>query len=263
MTMKRRWYNLFAKDNKSFILAMDHGALLDISGSLTKPGEVIEKALRGGVDTILTTYGVAQHCQKEIGNAGLLLRIDGGTTQLHPSGYVMDKVTPTFSVEDAVQLGADGVICMGFTGVEDEDKMVRDLAHTAIEAKKWGVVFGVEMVPGGFKDEAQRTVDNIAFSSRLGAEYGADFIKTAFAGDAESFKKVIENCFKPVLVLGGGSARTDKDILSMIRMAMDAGASGVVMGRNIWKHENVEKLCSAIAKIIHEDASVEKAFKVL
>lgn len=257
--MKRRWHNIFKEDNRSFVLAMDHGMLMDVaSQGLRDPAGVIRNAVHGGVDAILTTFGVAQHFQKEIGSAGLILRIDGGTTQMHPGNLVMDKITPTFSVEDAIRVGADGVMCMGFPGLEDEDEMVRDLAFTASECKKWGIVFGAEMIPGGFINDDLKSLENFAFTSRLGAEYGADFIKTVFMGDSESFKIVVENCYKPVLVLGGGESRNDRELLTMVRAAVDAGAAGVVIGRAIWRHKSVEKICSAITRIIHEDAGVDE-----
>ncbi len=262
--MKRRWNNIFKEDNRSFILAMDHAMLMDVSRwGLKNPAEVIKKSIKGGVDAILTTFGVAENFQREIGNTGLILRVDGGTTQLHPDKFIMDRVTKTFSVEDAIRLGADGVMCMGFPGLGDEDNMIRNLSHTASECKKWGIVFGAEMIPGGFINDELKTLENISFANRLGAEYGADFVKSPFLGDAESFKKVIDNCYKPVLVLGGSDSREDKDLLTIVKNAMNAGACGVTIGRNIWRHESIEKLCLAIAKIIHEDVSVEEALKII
>ncbi len=262
--MKRRWNNIFKEDNRAFVLAMDHAMLMEVSDcGLKNPAEVIRKSIKGGVDAILTTFGVAGNFQKEIGNAGLILRLDGGTGILHPGGKIMDDVTLTFSVEDAVKVGADGVMCMGFPGLQREDRMIENLSRLASDCKKWGLVFGAEMVPGGFINDDLKTLENISFANRLGAEYGADFIKSPFAGDAESFKEVIENCYKPVLVLGGGSSREDKELLTMVKNAMDAGAAGVTIGRNIWRHESIETLCLAISKIIHEDYSVESALKII
>ncbi len=264
MSMKRRWNNIFRKDNRSFILAMDHAILMDVSQwGLKNPAEVIEKAISGGVDAILTTFGVAQEFQREIGRAGLILRLDGGTTCLHPSKLIMDQGVQTFSVEDAVRVGADGVICMGFPGLPDEQNMVKILAQTASECKKWGLVYGLEMIPGGFINDELKTVKNIAFANRLGAEYGADFIKSLAVKDPEAFKGVVENCYKPILVLGGGDAKEDRDLLEMVKRSVDAGASGVTIGRNIWMHKSIKNLCRAITMIIHEDASVEEALAIL
>lgn len=263
--MKKRWYNIFKEDNKSFVLAMDHGSLMDVTGKLKNPGEVIKKAKKGGIDAILTTYGIAKKYHDDMGNLGLILRIDGGTTCIHPDGYVADRIRSTFSAEDAVKLGADGVMSMGFTGLDDEDKMIQMLSKNASEADKLGLVYGIEMIPGGFKKESQRTLEKVAFTARFGAEYGADFVKTCYVegSSAEEYKLVVENCFRPVLVLGGGDLKADKELFTMIKNSMDAGAKGVVIGRNVWKRSNVENYCRAIAKIVHENISVDEALKEL
>ena len=91
---------------------------------------------------------------------------------------------------------------------------------------------------------------------------GADIIKTEFVG-GEEFHKVTENCYVPIMVLGGSKAKAEKDVFANIRDAIDNGAKGVIMGRNIVRHENVAQVCSAIAAIIHDNASVEEAMKIL
>ncbi|MCI2201399.1 class I fructose-bisphosphate aldolase, partial [Clostridium sp.] len=214
---------------------------------------------------ILTTYGVAKKYSNEIGSMGLILRIDGGITSIHPDRQVMNNVTSTFSVEDAVKIGADGIMSMGFVGLEDEDKMIQMLSKNASEADKWGLVFGAEMIPGGFKEESKRTLENIAFSARLGAEYGADFVKTCYSeeSNSEEYRTVVENCYRPVLILGGGKSKNARDLFTMIKNAMKSGARGVVMGRNIWNNKNIDKYCRAISMIIHENADVEQALKEL
>jgi class I fructose-bisphosphate aldolase len=249
--MKRRWYNIFREDGKAVVLAMDHAEVIDVSKDLENPGEIITKAVNSGADALLTTFGVAQHFQKEIGRIGLILRIDGGTTEKNPTGRVFDKATKMFNVEDAIRLGADGVMCMGFTGVEDEYISLKNIASTAAECQKWGLAFGVEMIPGGFYDTKQWTIENVEFASRVGAEYGADFIKAPFIGDAKSYKKVVDNCYKPILVLGGGESKTEEELLAMVKEAMEAGCSGVIIGRNIWKNKEMEEMIRSIVRIVH------------
>jgi len=262
--MKRRFYNIFSENSKTFVLAMDHGIVMNVGDSIPSPGHIIKESIAGGVDAILTSYGVATHFSKEIGNKGLILRVDGGTTFLHPKGIIFDRPTQTFSIEDALRIGADGVLCMGWVGVNSEDLSIQNLAHFAGECDKYGLIFGAEMIPGGFGDEDIATLDNIAFSNRLGVEYGADFIKSPYKGTPSEFKeKVVNTCYKPVVVLGGGSNKSDLELLKMVHNAMEAGCKGVVIGRTIWKHKNIRKLCKAISGIIHENYSVEKGLDTL
>lgn len=259
--MKRRWYNIFKNDGKAFVLAMDHGNGLKVLPDMNHPGEIIKKAVNGGIDGLLTTFGIASTFQKEIGNIGLILRMDGGTSQIAVEKAPMSI---SYSVEDAVRLGADGVLCMGFPGAHFEDVTLKGLAKVAAECYKWGLVCGAEMLSRGFEPvEDARTVDNMSLACRIGAEIGADFIKSEFVGGIEGFKQIVDGCYKPILVLGGGKAKADRDILQMVRDSMDAGAQGVVMGRNIWRHSNVEGICAAVARIVHENAGVDEALELL
>lgn len=260
--MKRRMNNIFRRNGKSVILAMDHGNGMNVLPEMNNPGEIIEKAVANGVDGLLTTYGIATTYKKEIENIGLILRADGGTTQMAKSkDKSMDIVN---NVESAIRIGADSMLCMGFPGASNEDITLKGLARLINDASKWNIPIGAEMLPRGFEPvEDSRTWENIAFACRVGAEIGADYIKTQYTGNKETFKKVIEGCYKPVLVLGGGSSQDEIDLFQMVKDAMDAGASGVIIGRNIWKHPNPDKMCEAIVAIVHDDAAVDEALAIL
>ena len=74
---------------------------------------------------------------------------------------------------------------------------------------------------------------------------------------------VVDSCYAPILVLGGGKAKSEEEIFANIRGALDAGAKGIIMGRNIYRHENIAAVCAAIAAIVHDDATVDEAMKML
>ena len=75
--MKRRMNNIFKKDGKSFVLAMDHSAQM-YSPDLKDPGHIIRECVAGGVDAFLTTYGIIKNFSDDFGNAGIIMRADGG-----------------------------------------------------------------------------------------------------------------------------------------------------------------------------------------
>ena len=108
-----------------------------------------------------------------------------------------------------------------------------------------------------------RTPEKVAAAARVASETGADYVKTFYTGDKRSFKEVLDNCSVPVLILGGPKIDTDLAILEMVHDAMDVGAAGITMGRNIWGHSNIEGITSALAEIIHNDASVESAYRLI
>ena len=92
---------------------------------------------------------------------------------------------------------------------------------------------------------------------------GADLVKVAFTGDAESFREVVEGTSIPVLIAGGEMAKSTEDILKNVKMAMDAGGSGVSIGRNVFQHPNPAGFCKALSAIVHDKVSVENALKLL
>jgi DhnA family fructose-bisphosphate aldolase class Ia len=92
---------------------------------------------------------------------------------------------------------------------------------------------------------------------------GADFIKTFYTGDKKSSKIVLDNCSVPVLILGGQKIDTDRAILELVHDAMDAGATGITMGGNIWRHANIGGITTALSEIIHNDTSVESAYRLI
>jgi DhnA family fructose-bisphosphate aldolase class Ia len=105
--------------------------------------------------------------------------------------------------------------------------------------------------------------DILAHIARLGAELGADVVKCNYTGDVESFKKVVKGCPVPVVIAGGPKAETDREVLEMVYGAMKAGGKGVSIGRNVFQHDNPTAMVQAIAKIVHENASVEEASRCL
>ena len=188
--MKRRMNNFFKKDGKSFVLAMDHAAMMP-SPDLKDPGHVIREAVAGGADGFLTTYGIIKAFQNDFGNAGIIMRADGGISALRKP---MNPLSLLYTPEDAVRVGADAMLCMGYPGSTDNEHTLEYLANLCAEAEKLNIPVGAEMLPYGFEKHDgidTRSVENMSFACRQGAELGADFIKAEFVG-GERFREVVD-----------------------------------------------------------------------
>ena len=248
---------IFRQDGRSLIVAMDHGSGLHVLPEMADPGKILDDIRGAGADAVLTTMGIATTFAENIGAMGLILRIDGAGSALDQNLDFRQRYT----VEEALRIGADGVGCMGFPGVNG-GKTLDGLARLAGQCQSWRVPLLAEMLPGAF-DGSFHSTENVALASRIGAELGADIIKTTFTGDAESFRSVSSGVFCPVVVLGGTRKESDVELLKMVRAALDGGAAGVAVGRNIWKHDNVHGITRALVRVIHDDASVEEALEEL
>lgn len=257
----RRLRKIFSSDQRAVIVAMDHGAYFGVQAGLENPQAAIDQVIAGGADAIMTTLGIAQKFSDALASTALILRVDGGATKLGTKAWRGSLIN---DAETALKLGAEGVVVMGFPGSENEDKNLQYLAALSKQCENWGLPLVAEMLPRGFEggDDA-RTPDSIALAARIGAELGVDIVKTQYTGSVASFRQTIENCFVPVVVLGGPKSQDDAGTLRTVREAMDAGARGVAMGRNIWGHRCAQKMTQAVAAIVHQCATVDEALEML
>lgn len=257
----RRLNRIFREDGKTVIFAMDHPSVFGMVDGLENPGEVIREVRAGGADAILTTYGVATRFTEEVGTTGLILRVDGGISLLAKE---RGPARLMYDVYDALRIGADAVGAMGTPGSQFEADMLPHLSELVSQCAKWNVPVMGEMLPVGFENlDGWWTPENIGHACRIGAELGVDFIKTAYSGDAESFRTIVEQVYVPIVVLGGSGSRDSRDLLGSIHGAMQAGASGVAIGRNIYQHPEPDRMTAAIAAVVHEGATVDAALEVL
>ena len=249
-TRSLRENRLFQADGRALVVAMDHARRAGQITGLIRANEIIETAVGAGADAVLLPHGSAAAATAVVGSAGVWLSVD--TTPAIASG----------TVERALRLGVDGIKIEIYPYSNDRETLV-NLSAMASECGKWGLPLMVEAVPFGWADADKRTTETITASCRIASDGGADYVKTFYTGDTDSFRTLIDNCSVPVLVLGGPKTDSDRDVLTMVRDAMDAGAVGITMGRNIWGHDNVTAMTRALAAIIHDDASVDAAHRHL
>jgi fructose-bisphosphate aldolase/2-amino-3,7-dideoxy-D-threo-hept-6-ulosonate synthase len=254
-----------ADSNTSMILPMDHGVEEPVYGELERPQELIASLAGAGVNAFLMRRGLAAFAAETIaGRAGWVQRLTG-RTGLSP-GLETEQLVFA-GVEEALRNGADAVVPTFFIGPETEAIQVPQLGAIADECNKLGVPLLAEIFPVGGPDatpyDGPYTVDDMRVAVRVASEEGADFIKTWYTGDPESFRRVVDYSLVPVLIAGGPKARNDRDVLEMVRGAMDAGASGIAMGRKIWQSRDPAAMVAALAAIIRDGASVDEAAALL
>jgi fructose-bisphosphate aldolase, class I len=242
-----RMNRIFAPDGKTVIVALDHGVagIVPLAG-LEYPEVLIPKVISSGADAILTTPGIARFCASQLGRVGLILRVDGGPTS--QTGR-WEAIRVTLSVEEALRLGADAVAAMGIVGAPGEEDSLSGLISLAAKCHYWGVPLLAEMLPGGFSG-GDVTIDQIQIAARIGAECGADIIKIRYKGPPEDYKRVITACYRPLVILGGSKQSSDQLVIE-IGQALEAGAVGVAVGRNIWQDPYPELVTAKISQRVH------------
>jgi fructose-bisphosphate aldolase/2-amino-3,7-dideoxy-D-threo-hept-6-ulosonate synthase len=244
-------------DDRYLIVPMDHGITLGAVAGLADIESTIDAVTSGGADAVLTQKGIAPRVHDNANGAGYIVHLNGSTTV----GPDSNDKRITGSVEEALRAGADAVSVHVNVGSDYEGKQIEDLSRISEEAHRYGVpVLAMTYARGAHLDgeDPEHDPEYLAHAARLGEELGADVIKTAYSGDGDSFRQVVDATRLPV-VIAGGSRGTDRRTVEMVRGAMDAGAAGVSMGRSIFQHEKPEAITRAVAAVLHDDRSVEEA----
>ncbi len=253
---QRRLERVFAKDGKTFVVAMDHAAYMpDAVIGLESPGSIIAKTMSSGADALLTTLGTVRKASHEIGTSAVIMSVESYPIEL-------EEV-----ILQALRHDVDMIKVMVYPFSESDSNNIWNFQKLALLADKWNLPIMAEVFPGGFQAGPQwQTINKLSAALRVTAEMGADVIKTFFIeeeGNPKGYRSVVENAQVPVVVLGGEKSADPKPLLEKILRGLDAGASGVAIGRNIWGHPHPEKITKAVADIIHKGASLSDVLKGL
>jgi len=267
-----RLNHLFHPQSKRMVLiTMDHGICVSPMKEISKPEVMVERIVEGGADAILITPGIAKRVYpKLIGSrTSLMIRVDGTATSIGPD-LTNDALICT--AEGALRLGADGIATLGVIGVPREAELSHKIAMLSVECDRLGLPLVAEMVPTdklAYMFEAKQNrqwpsqAELVKYGSRVAVELGADVVKGFYTGDKESFREVLDYCPAPYLVLSGPAAGDPEVFLQFIKDALDCGASGVSVGRNVWTYPQPSKMVRALCRLVHENASVASAMKEL
>jgi len=248
------------RDSGNFLtVPMDHGVTIGPIKGLKNIDSTIDSIARGGGDSVLVHKGVVDHSFAEVDEEiGLIVHLNAATSV----GPDPNNKVVVGDVKTAVRRGADAVSVHINVGSDTEPHQLQDLGRVADECDEYGIpLLAMTYVRGPEDRVDSNDEETIAHAARLGAELGADVIKTAYTGNPEAFEEVTEGCPVPIVIAGGPKAETKREVLGDIRDAMSAGARGVSMGRNIFQQDDVDAMTRAVSRIVHDDASVEEAMR--
>jgi fructose-bisphosphate aldolase, class I len=262
------------KHQRAVIIPFDHGSYSGTVPGIEHPYALTERIARTKADGLLVTPGILKAIAPAVDSLGIVLRIDGGFTRFmeHPGDY-----HPLYSVRQGLSLGADAVIIFTMLGTPAEPQSMARLGQTAAEADDAGVPLICEILapsilnnhfgsdvfkrPGRAADPVRETADVV----RIAAEAGADIIKTRFVGTVSEFRTIVEHAIGARVIVAGGPPMksTDENLLRLAHDTVQAGAHGVIFGRNVWQHPRMEKIIAALCAVVHEEETVSAALKLL
>jgi len=245
---------------KTVIVPMDHGVSFGPIEGLEDMRAAVSKVVGGGANAILMHKGMVLAGHRGAGrDVGLIIHLSAGTS-ISPDPNAKELVC---SVEEAIKLGADAVSVHINLGAETDKEMLAQLGFVSEQCMEWQMPLVAMMYTRGPKIKNEFDVANVKLAARVGAELGADIVKVPYTGSVDTFAEVVGGCPVPVVIAGGEKMESDEDIFKMVDEALKAGAKGLSIGRNAFQHKSPEKIVSALCKMVHEAAGVEKAIGML
>jgi DhnA family fructose-bisphosphate aldolase class Ia len=244
---------LFDGGQNAVVVAIDHGLYNGPRPGFENVAPIVDR-LRNA-DAILTSPGMVPHVESVFQHRGapqLIVRLNWGTQYATQWGYHESRSVPMISAAGALALGAD-IVLVGMsikTGSEAVDaENVAQVARSVAEAREAGVPVAGEVYPAGHEDLApEDRHEQISIGCRIGAELGADLVKTFHTG--ARFSEIVRSTPVPILALGSRKAPREIDALELAATAIRDGARGVVFGRNVIQARSPEKFLEALQEVV-------------
>jgi putative autoinducer-2 (AI-2) aldolase len=250
--MQHRLARIFRPESgRTVMLAIDHGYFQGPTTGLERVDLNI-LPLVPHADALMLTRGILRSIVPPRIQQGFVVRASGGPSILKE----LSNEQLAMDVDDAVRLGAAAMAVQVFIGGEFETQSVHNMTRLVDEGYRRGIpVLGVTAVG----KELARDARYLGLATRICAELGAQIVKTYFC--AEGFERVTAGCPVPI-VMAGGKKLPELDGLTMAYNAIQQGAAGVDMGRNIFQSDAPIAMLQAVRKVVHEGYTPDQGLEV-
>jgi putative autoinducer-2 (AI-2) aldolase len=233
---------------RAVMLAFDHGYFQGPTTGLERI-DVSILPLAPHADALMLTRGVLRSIIPPALRKAIVMRSSGGPSILKE----LSDERIAVDVEDAVRMNVAAMAVQVFIGGEHETQTVHNMTRLVDAGTRYGIpVLGVTAVG----KELTRDARYIGLATRICAELGAAFVKTYFV---PGFETVTAACPVPI-VIAGGKKLPELDALQMARDAIDQGASGVDMGRNIFQSDAPVAMIKAVRGVVHDGMNAAAAY---
>jgi DhnA family fructose-bisphosphate aldolase class Ia len=201
-----------------------------------------------------------------VGAPAPVVRINWSASFYYPLEYREGYTTVATTVEEAVQAGAEAVICSLFLEEDNDRRRETENVRIFAEVVRQKENLGIPLIGEAYVVEhKEKTPDQVHQKvkrvSRIMAEMGADLVKTFYTGDR--FDEVVENTPVPIFTIGAEKLNTDLDVLKKAHDSVSRGARGIIFGRNIFMAQNPPKLIAALNAVINDGVPPEEAVRSL
>jgi putative autoinducer-2 (AI-2) aldolase len=249
--MKKHLTNIFSpKSGNTVMFAFDHGYFMGSVSGLERLDLLIPRLI-DHVDVLMATRGALRSSVRPGFRKGIALRVSSGSSMLDDD---LSREVVAVDIEDAIRMNADCLAVQVFIGADGQLQSIDNLSRVINAANRYSIpVLGVIAVGKNM----ERTDQYFKLATRIVAELGAAIIKTYYC---DKFEEVVAACPAPIVV-AGGKKLPEKEALEMAFHAMQGGARGLDMGRNIFQSYHPAEMADAIGKIVHERFTAKEAWE--
>ncbi len=248
--MKNRLARIFnPKSGRTVMLAIDHGYFQGPTTGLERIDLNI-LPLVPYADTLMLTRGILRSIVPPSMTKSIVLRVSGGTSVLKE----LSNEDIAVDIEESIRLNACAMAVQVFIGGEHEKESIINMTRMVDMGTRYGIPTLAVTAVGR---DMNRDARYFRLATRICAELGAHYIKTYYI--EKGFETVTSSCPVPI-VMAGGKKIPELDALTMAYNAIQQGASGVDMGRNIFQSESPIAMIQAVRAVVHDNETPEKAF---
>ena len=250
--MQNRLARIFnPKTGRTVMLAFDHGYFQGATTGLERI-DVKIMPLAPYADTLMLTRGILRSIVPPSICQSIVMRASGGTSMLKE----LSNEEIAVDIEDSIRMNVSAMAVQVFIGGEYEKQSIINMTRLVDQGTRYGIPTLAVTAVG--KDMV-RDARYFRLATRICAELGAHYIKTYYVEN--DFETVTASCPVPI-VIAGGKKIPELDALKMAYNAIQQGAAGVDMGRNIFQSEAPVAMIKAVRSVVHENESAEKAFEL-
>ena len=247
--MQNRLARIFnAKTGRTVMLAFDHGYFQGPTTGLERIDLSIVPLIPHA-DVLMCTRGALRTVIPASATKPVVLRCSGGQSILTE----LSNETIAVDIEDAIRLNAAAITTQIYIGAPHEHDSIKNLIKLIDTGNRYGIP---TMAVTGVGADMTRDLRYFSLATRIAAELGAHYVKSYFI--EEGFEKVCAGCPVPI-VIAGGKKLPELDALTMAYKAVDQGAAGVDMGRNIFQSNSPVAMIQAVSAVVHGNEKPEKA----
>ena len=250
--MQNRLSRIFNTDSgRTVMLAFDHGYFQGPTTGIERMDLAIPPLIPHA-DVLMCTRGALRSCISPTADKPVVLRSSAGQSILSELSNELVAV----EIEDAIRLNAAAITAQIYIGAEYEHQSISNVVKLIDTGSRYGIP---TLAVTGVGADMVRDARYFGLATRIAAEIGAHYVKSYFI--EEGFERVVAGCPVPI-VIAGGKKLPEREALDMAFRAVDQGAAGVDMGRNIFQSDCPVAMIQAVGAVVHRDVSIDNAYQM-